>query len=328
MFCYAWNMFEEGRVLAAGVEVSAKLPDLVAYVMIGAVRRLLRRGLDQGYSERTESLTTPRGRIDIPASLPLRARRSPALACRIDQRSPDVPHNRVVKAALRRLLITVGMPAKLNSELAHLMPAFALVTDVPLRPAAFAAIQLYRHNAAYAFVLHLCRLVMEATIPDQTGRRSRFRDIGNDERTMRIVFEEFVRNLLDREQKAFKVSRPTLAWDTGSAPPSGMLPSMRLDVLLTSPGRIIIVDTKYTVASTQTYRDRESLRSGHLYQLFAYLRNAAATLGHADGVLLYPADGDARDYHDIVQGHAIRVATVDLSQEWSDIRKSILAITA
>ena len=73
-------------------------------------------------------------------------------------------------------------------------------------------------------------------------------------------------------------------------------------MLLTSPARVIIVDTKYTVSSTQTFWDRESLRSGHLYQLFTYLRNALATLGHAEGVLLYPADGDAREHNDSLQG--------------------------
>ena len=328
MFCYAWDMFKQGEELASGADESARLPDLVAHVFDGAVRRLLRRRLDQGYAERADILTAPRGRIDVPASLPLRARQSPTLACRIDERSIDVPHNRVVKAALKRLLVTGGIPPALASRLARLLPPFAAVSDVPLRPAAFAAVQLYRHNAGYAFVMHLCRLVMEAAIPDQSDGRSRFRDIANDEHAMRLVFEAFVRNLLKREQKAFNVCRPRLVWDTGDAPRSGMLPGMQLDIFLDSAGRRIIVDTKYTVASTQTHRERETIRSGHLYQLFAYLRNAVGTLGHAEGVLLYPADGDVLEYRDTVQGHDIRIATIDLTREWPDIRASVLAIAA
>ena len=144
-------------------------------------------------------MTAPRGRIDVPGSLPLRARRSPRLACRIDERSPDVPHNRIVKAALRRLLTAGGVPVKLASSLATLAPAFATVTDVPLRPAAFAAVQLYRHNAAYAFVLHLCRLIMEATIPDQSAGVHGSATLQTTNGGMRAVFEAFVRNLLTRE---------------------------------------------------------------------------------------------------------------------------------
>ncbi len=268
--------FKEGQELAAGATDAATLRELVAHVAEAAVRRLLHRGLDYGYSERDDILTSPRGTVDVPGSIPLRARRTPALSCRFDERTPDVPHNRVVKATVRRLLALEGIPPPLAARLRSLLPAFAAVGETQLRPVAFASVQLYRHNARYAFLLHLCRMVMQAAIPEQAGTRSRFHDVANDEASMRTVFEAFVRNLLKREQHAFEVTRPKLKWDTANAPVSGKLPGMQVDMLLSSPARRIIIDTKYTLASSQTHWERESLRSGHLYQLFAYLKNATA----------------------------------------------------
>lgn len=328
MFCYAWEAFEHGAELATAAVDAATLLDLVAHVMDAGVRRLMRRGLDQGYTERTEPLGALRGTIRVGASIPLLARRSPMLVCRYDERAPDVPHNRVVKAALARLWATDGLNPAIAARLGNLLPTLSGITDVPLRPEAFRQVQLYRHNAAYAFLIHLARLVMQSAIPEPGGSEARFRDVANDEGSMRRVFEAFVRNLLAREQRTFAVSSPRLDWDAGPGPGSGMLPGMRLDILLVGAARRVIIDTKYTVASTQSHYDRESMRSAHLYQLFAYLVNAESTIGHAEGILLYPADGAAREYEEMLRGHRVRVATVDLTQPWPDVRRALLALAA
>lgn len=328
MFCYAWEAFEHGAELATAAVGAATLLDLVAHVMEAGVRRLTRRGLDQGYAERTEPLRALRGAIRVGNSIPLLARRSPSLVCRYDERSLDVPHNRVVKAALARLRATAGLDPAIAARLGTLLPTLSGVADVPLRPEAFRQVQLYRHNAAYAFLIHLARLVMQAAIPEPGGHGAQFRDVANDEASMRRVFEAFVRNLLAREQRTFAVSSPRLAWDAGPEPGSGMLPGMRLDILLAGAGRHVIIDTKYTVASTQSHYDRESMRSAHLYQLFAYLVNAEPAIGHAEGILLYPADGVAQEYEEVLRGHRVRVATVDLARPWMEVRQALLALAA
>ena len=69
------------------------------------------------------------------------------------------------------------------------------------------------------------------------------------------------------------------------------------------------------------------MRSGHLYQLFTYLMNAEASFGHAEGILLYPADGIAREYEETLRGHRVRIMTIDLARPWPDIRTALLAIT-
>jgi 5-methylcytosine-specific restriction enzyme subunit McrC len=326
MFCYAWDSFRHGEDLARGAVDAPDLQNLLASVLEQGVRRLLRRGLDHGYAERTAQLSALRGRIALGESLPLRARQASSLVCRFDERAPDVIHNRILKATLVRLATMPSLDPKLVAKLKSLIGLLRDVSVVPLTLAVFRQVQLYRHNAGYGFLLHICRLVMQVAIPEKDGTSTRFYDVANDEASMRLVFEAFVRNLLAREQCSLQVSRPRIKWDTGTEPATDLLPGMQVDMLLQGKGRTIILDTKYTVSFGQTYRERESLRSGHLYQLFSYLRNAVPTYGCAEGILLYPAVGEAAEYRATLQGHRVRVATVDLNQPWPCIKEALLSL--
>ena len=44
----------------------------------------------------------------------------------------------------------------------------------------------------------------------------------------------------------------------------------------------------------------------------------------AEGILLYPENGRRLDLSYGLHGHAIRVCTIDLGQQWADIRQDLL----
>ena len=76
------------------------------------------------------------------------------------------------------------------------------------------------------------------------------------------------------------------------------LPTMRTDVSLRSMHRTIVIDTKYYRQTLSRYLGNEKIRSDHLYQLFAYLKNLEGRDdpdSRAEGVLLYPTVGHALD---------------------------------
>jgi len=68
---------------------------------------------------------------------------------------------------------------------------------------------------------------------------------------------------------------------------------------------------------------RDKLRSAHLYQLLAYLRNLG---DNSEGILLYPTAGVALDQIYILQEHRVRVTTIDLTRSWRDIAAGLLAL--
>jgi 5-methylcytosine-specific restriction enzyme subunit McrC len=65
-----------------------------------------------------------------------------------------------------------------------------------------------------------------------------------------------------------------------------------------------------------------------LYQIYAYLRSQEndddSLSKRASGLLLHPSIGDTLDETVLIQGHAIRFATVDLTASTFDIRKQLL----
>ena len=111
-----------------------------------------------------------------------------------------------------------------------------------------------------------------------------------------------------------------------------ILPSMRTDILLDHPesGRRVIVDTKFNAVVTRGWYREATLRSGYVYQIYAYLRSQEnekdPLAANALGLLLHPSVGDMVDERVVIQGHEIRFATVDLAASARDIRAQLLRV--
>lgn len=325
LYCYAWNRFEAGKQLAVGAENSPDLPSLLGRVLLAGTKAIVRRGLDRGYVPQGEEIATVRGRIDLRGSIRLLARHSARLSCEFDELTHDVLHNRIIKAALNRLSRYRGLDPELAHQLRAARYMFTDVQDIRLTGVDFKRVRLHRNNAYYEFLLRICRLAYDMLLPNPDGTETLFRDALRTEREMAAVFEEFVRNFYRTEQSTFRVARRNIHWDalplenTGE----GRLPGMQTDISLESPSRRIIIDTKfYRDALQQRPESTQSFRSENLYQLFSYLKNDAASAGTevpAEGMLIYPENGQELDGQFMIQGHRVRIATVDLCQPWQAI---------
>jgi 5-methylcytosine-specific restriction enzyme subunit McrC len=79
---------------------------------------------------------------------------------------------------------------------------------------------------------------------------------------------------------------------------------------------------------TTGWHREETLRSGYVYQIYAYLRSQAGrgdTLADsAGGLLLHPSVGPEVDQTVVIQGHSVRFATVDLTASAASIRSRLL----
>jgi 5-methylcytosine-specific restriction enzyme subunit McrC len=104
---------------------------------------------------------------------------------------------------------------------------------------------------------------------------------------------------------------------------------METDVVLRSPTKAIIIDTKYYQHTLSGQFDQGKFRFTHLCQLFAYLKNAQAmdaVYKEAEGMLLYPTVQQALDESFMVQGHRMRICTVNLAQPWQGIHDDLLGL--
>ncbi|HEY0094372.1 MAG TPA: hypothetical protein VGB96_08615 [Archangium sp.] len=330
LLCYAWDYAEEAPLADVGGLEAGTLQDLLAHVLVSGVAGLLRRGLDRAYVEQEEALRSPRGRLDVSATLKRNLERSSRVVCRYDELSHDVLHNRLLRATLLRLA-SAGVAPKLARELTNAARRMREVGDIELVPSLFQRVQLHRNNAHYRFLLHVCELAVRFLIPEQQGQGFRFVDFRANEQEMGALFEAFIRNFLKREQDHFRVKGEVIRWMAEPMEPGAeaLLPVMKTDISLVAPGRKVILDAKFYTRPLSISRDgRKKLREAHLYQMFAYLKNLEAHgQGAADAaVLLYATSGERFDHRFRLGNHELRACSLDLNQPWPGIRAELLQL--
>lgn len=333
LFCYAWDRFEEAQSISTGAETSPDLPNLLSRVLLNGMHSLFRRGLDRNYQSISEDLATVRGHIELGPSLKLYAKNIHRLVCEYDELTHDVLQNQILKATLKRLSSVVTIERELSREMQKMVRRLSDVSDIRLSQECFSRVKLHRNNAYYDLLLKIAFLAFDCLQPKPGGAGFVFQDVLRDEKKMAMVFESFVKNFYRLEQSEFKVEPLTIQWDGHAVQveASGRLPQMRVDVFLRSPEREIIIDTKYYAEAMQSYYGSKSFKSNNLYQLYSYLKNYAPIAGREiklDGMLIYPQVEGHIDARFDIQGHEVRLATLDLASEWRDIRERLLQLFA
>jgi 5-methylcytosine-specific restriction enzyme subunit McrC len=332
LLCYAWDWVEGMSLTDVGGVDSDKVEDLLASALLIGTRTLLRRGLDRSYVRYEEELAAPRGKLDISTTLRRALDRNGRAACTFDELDPDVLHNRILRSTMLRLSRTSGVDRYLVAELRRTADRMAGVREVELHASTFRSVQLHRNNAHYRFLLNVCELVTKHLVPIAHGSGYRFIDFRASSQVMGLVFEAFLRGFFRREQSHFAVRGESVEWAVGatSAGAERFLPAMRTDICLTSAASKVVIDAKLYEHPFATGRGGgRTLRSAHVYQLLAYLRNLDLNGQQrpADvGMLLYGTSGERFDLRYDLAEKDIRVRGLDLAQPWPLVRADLLEI--
>ena len=312
------------------------IPDLVAEFLAKAVEKRLRRPPSPGYMSRTEILTRVRGRIDVLTTERRRLLARGRIACRFDDLTVDTPRNRFVRAALEVVSRLVGKPdlARHCRKLARDMRSMG-VSGTPPTPRAISADRFSRHDAADRRMLAAARLVFDLALPTETAGLRHFPAPDREERWVRGLFERAVGGFYDvvlpeREWQVRRGARLNWQIDGCTQGIDRILPTMQTDIVLdrTDTSRRIVIDTKFNAILVEGNYRKDSLRSGYLYQMYAYLRSQSGSgdlrADTAEGLLLHPSIGQDLDEEVLIQGHHIRFKTVDLTATTSAIRGELL----
>lgn len=332
LFCYAWARFPEGGgSVEVGVDDCPDLPNLFARILINSTNRLLRRGLDRGYREFEEETRAPRGRMLLGEIIKRQSLRRGAVICAFDELTPNVLHNRIIKATALTLARVRGLTPEHAHELRLIGQRMESVQDLRLTADCFRRVQLSRNTGQYRPLLKLCELVFHALLPEEKGEGATFAEILKDEVVMSTVFEEFLRNFYAvHVAETFSVRAEAWPWDGYSLEPGGegFLPQMMTDITLRSRSRTIVIDAKFYKRALVEWNGALKVRSGHLYQLLAYMEHAALRAPHlpCDGALIYPAVGDPMALRYRLRGHEVVVRSVDLDRPWQAIHDELLAL--
>ncbi|MCL2191028.1 MAG: hypothetical protein FWB79_06040 [Treponema sp.] len=112
-------------------------------------------------------------------------------------------------------------------------------------------------------------------------------------------------------------------WDIDDEARTSYLPRMKTDIILQSDTRRLVIETKYYGKTMRTNYDRQMFISGHLYQIYAYVKNIdKKTTGNVAGVLLYAKTDETITPDDDLNigGNRISLKTLDLNREWKGIK--------
>jgi 5-methylcytosine-specific restriction enzyme subunit McrC len=313
------------------------IPDLIARLLTNAVERRLRRNFTRGYCHREKVVTRVRGRINLLTTESRQLLSRGEIFCRYEELTVDTPRNRLVRAALELMARLVR-----NNELIRQCRALASTLgragvggSRPSR-AELAGDQIGRNDVADRFMVALARLAFDLALPTENAGTTAFVAPDRDVAWVRRLFEKAVLGFARVELEPFgwivRGSIP-LEWQFSSDSPglAAILPRMVTDIVLDAPktDRRLVIDAKFTSVLGNGRFGEASLKSGYLYQMYAYLRSQEGRGQQWDtaaGLFLHPSIGSRLHEHVMIQNHSITFATIDLSGPAETIRNELRRI--
>lgn len=276
----------------------------VAYLFEAEVSRAARRGLVRGYQARQETLSTLRGRIDMAGQIRARQGRPFPLECSFEEYTEDIELNRIVKAALRRILQVPALSPDLARRLRFRYRIFDEVASAAYDPGLVPGIDFSRLNEHWKPAVELARLIL-----NQESLRDEISKVVSISFTvdMNHLFERFVENVVGQQAR-------NAGMQLAAQAPRQLAEniSMKPDLVLRGGGSDLAVgDAKY-----KEPRDAGPPNED-LYQLLAY----CVSLDLKAGLLIYSGVLD-RQYLVERAGVSLEATGIDLTGEPEQIEAS------
>ncbi len=338
LFLYAADLVEFRAKFEGEIESASDLPELLGRLLSHVVEERLRRSLSRAYRPHSAVLSRVRGRIDALKTESRQLLGRGQVACRFEYYTVNTARNRLVRAALNQLAACISEPnvahrcRVLSSDISRFDVGACRPSQIEL-----AMDQIGRNETADRLMVSLARMVFDVVIPTEAEGENELHVTTPSEPLLRRLFERAVGNALRFKLTPLGwtvVQGRRLRWPSTTASPGikSILPGMQTDIELRygTDSRRIVIDTKFTSIFTNSNFREGMLKSGYLYQIYAYLRtqerlNELSSLT-SEGMLLHPQIGGAVDETMYVQGHMLRFKTIDLMAPSSDFENSLLNI--
>lgn len=337
LLLYASEFYKAGGTSLSGIEdYPERLPDLLGEILVASVEDRLKKPLTPEFASTEKDLRRVRGRIDVLRTESHQLLSRGQVACRFEELTVDTPRNRLIHSAL-----TVLAPLVVSKALSHRCRTDARrLFDLGVRAAGARStvrdttVRFSRNDVQDRAVLLAARLALQLILPSDEGT-GRLRRSSLTDHEFRRLFERAVGGFYRATAVTSGWRTKTgqfISWNSLHATPGApaLIPKMQTDILLenSTAKRRIIIDTKFTSALAKGQFGGETFKSGHLYQIYTYVRSQEAANDplslSAEGMLLYPSVGQSiRESFDS-SDHRFTVATVDLGKSAKEIRQQLL----
>ena len=328
MLSYAFKTLYEKGYKSIETEEFQNISDLCAAILIKGIDLQVKRGLGREYLLLTESLSTPKGKIDISDSIKNLSPIKGQLVCSYDNFSVNFYMNRIIKTTLQ-LLLKAKVSLERKKNIKKLLVFFHEVDTLDIHSINW-RFQYNRNNHNYRLLVSICNLVIKGLLQSKTDGSVKMMDF-LDEQRMYHLYERFIFEYYRKEHPEIGVHSSQIKWqeDNGFM---DLLPIMQSDIMLECGKSTLIIDAKYYTHTMQKQSQFTNMTfySHNLYQIFTYVKNKEAELSNkphekVSGMLLY-AQTDTegifeKEYK--MSGNPIIVRTLDLSRDFATIKAQL-----
>ncbi|MGX1541165.1 McrC family protein [Streptomyces adustus] len=269
----AWRDSREGTVDTGSYE---DIVPALAHAVERQIDTALRQGVIQGYRTVEESSLVVRGRLREADQIRRHFGRTPPVEIAYDAYTADTAENRILRAAVERLLRLPGVPGAVRRRLGH--QRARLADALPLiRGQELPRWQPSRLNTRYQPALRLAEAVLRGASPEHRPAGAEPLAVDGFLLDMNKLFEDFV--TVGLREALLGHGLTARLQDTHHLDTAGLV-RMRPDLVVrTGDGRtpVAVVDAKYKVEKGGGHHNAD------LYQALAY----ATVLGLGESHLVY-----------------------------------------
>ena len=327
MLSYAFQVLKEASYKKLATEEFENAGELCAAILTKGMSNQIKKGLERVYVTKKEELSALKGRIDISESIKGCTDVKNQMVCDYDEFSVNSYKNRIIKTTAI-LLLKSGISLARKKELKKILVYLSAVE--PLDPFRINwKVQYNRNNQTYQMLISVCYLVIKGLLQSTSSGGTKMMDFFDEQRMCKL-YEKFILEYYRTEHKELVVGTPQIQWALDYDDDIGMLPKMQTDITLKSKDGsiVLIIDAKYYTHNTQVQYDKHTIHSHNLYQIFAYVKNLEAVNkneSRISGILLYAKTSEQIQPNNIfhMSGNEIAVRTLDLNQDFFEIRKTL-----
>lgn len=328
MLSYAFRVLKHNNYKSIDSEDFEHIEDLYAAILSLAIASQIKQGLYREYVAYTEPIKVIKGKLDIIGTIQQRIQHKINITCEYDELSENNIYNKIIKTTAL-YLIRKATKHDPKEHLKKLMQYFTSIDTINPYSIKWDTLTFKRNNQTYEMMMFICSSVMKHLLLSNTEGNSHM-DTFLDDQKMSRLYEKFILGYYQYEFPSYHAESRQIKWNFDSDSESQNIesfPQMLCDVMLKRNSKTLIIDAKYYTQTMLEHLEKKTLISANLYQIYAYVKNYAATQNSetVSGMLLYAkTDEETIPKAEVsIGGNRFIIRTLDMNQNFTMIKKQL-----
>ena len=320
MLCYSFNknLLAEKDISSVNSESFDNIYNLFSIILCMMIRKQIKKGMNKDYINKTESMSTVKGKINLAETINQNSQVRHQLVCQYDEFSVNNPLNQIIKTTADYLIKSKKVGDFTKKELKKLMLFFNNVSIIDISIINWKNLIFNRNNNSYKSIMILCELILKGLIASSEKGEKQFKEF-LDETALHSIYESFIREYY--KKKGLPASKRKFRLSDNE---NSIVGFAETDITLENEKDMLIIDAKFYdhILDTGRYEGSKIISRDNINQVFTYVvKQKFETAKNVKGMLLYAQTIDEPEEYEpaIIAGYVIKIRTLDLNKDWAHI---------